>query len=330
MKATNGSAPRPSRGFTLIELLVVIAIIAVLIALLLPAVQSAREAARRASCVNNMKQLGLMMQNYHDVQGSFIFGGREGPGTTAPPGGCTANWYDDMSWYFGVLPFIEQNTIFNAVNFNLIISSAMNSTARDAQVNILGCPSTGMQTDEFPNVCWSRIRCNYAVNFGNTNLGQTSKVGPNGQTVIFGQAPFTLGGVARISNIQDGTSNTMMWSEVIAPLDSSGWDGPIAETQIAIGGMSFEAWYTPNALTPDEVVRQCPTNGLNGIYGCTVIGQVGSEVNQVFIAKSKHSGGVNVGFCDGSVRFVKSAISVATWRALSTSQGNEVLDASSY
>jgi prepilin-type processing-associated H-X9-DG protein len=187
-----------------------------------------------------------------------------------------------------------------------------------------------MQTDEFRNACWSRIRCNYAVNFGNTNLGQTSLTGPNGQTVLFGQAPFTLDAVARIQNIQDGTSNTMMWSEVIAPLDSPGWDGPIAETQIAIGGQTFEAWYTPNAMYPDQVVRQCPTNGLNGIYGCTIIGQVGSEMSQIYIAKSKHSGGVNVGFCDGSVRFVKSTISLATWRALSTSQGGEVIDASSY
>jgi prepilin-type N-terminal cleavage/methylation domain-containing protein/prepilin-type processing-associated H-X9-DG protein len=319
------------RGFTLIELLVVIAIIAVLIALLLPAVQAAREAARRAQCVNNLKQLGLMMQNYHDVQGSFIYGGRESMTQAAPAGGCTANWYDDMSWYFGVLPYVEQATIFNAVNFNQIISGVANSTARDAKVQTFGCPSSGLQTDEFPNVCWSRIRCNYAVNFGNTNLGQTSKVGPNGVTVNFLTAPFTLGKVYSLPSLTDGTSNTMMFSEVISPEDSAGWDGPIAETQIAIGGMSFETWYTPNARTPDEVVRQCPpANGLNGIYGCKIIGGVGNEAQQVFIARSSHSGGVNVGFCDGSVRFVKDSVASATWRALSTSQGGEVLDASSY
>src|SRR5215472_6072405 len=110
-------------GFTLIELLVVIAIIAVLIALLLPAVQAAREAARRSQCVNNLKQLGLAMQNYHDVQGSFAMGSREGPGKSAPGGGCTQNWYDDLSWYWGILPNLEQTNIFNATNFNLIISS---------------------------------------------------------------------------------------------------------------------------------------------------------------------------------------------------------------
>src|SRR3979411_2355777 len=115
-------------GFTLIELLVVIAIIAVLIALLLPAVQAAREAARRAQCVNNLKQLGLTLQNYHDTQGSFIYGARETMTQAAPAGGCSNAWYDDMSWYFGILPFMEQNNIYNAVNFNLTISSPMNST----------------------------------------------------------------------------------------------------------------------------------------------------------------------------------------------------------
>jgi prepilin-type N-terminal cleavage/methylation domain-containing protein/prepilin-type processing-associated H-X9-DG protein len=322
---------RRLRGFTLIELLVVIAIIAVLIALLLPAVQAAREAARRSQCVNNLKQLGLAMQNYHDVQGTFAFGGREGPGTTAPGGGCTQNWYDDMSWYFAIMPQMEQTTIFNAMNFSLIVSSAANQTARDVKVNSLGCPSSGLQTDEFPNVCWSRIRCNYAVNFGNTNVGQTSKTDTNGAVVPFGQAPFTLGKTYSIARIVDGTSGTMMWAEILAPLDSSGWDGPIAESEIAIGGQTFEAWYAPNAKKADEVVRQCPpTTGLNGIFGCTVVGQAGSEAIQVFIAKSMHSGGVNVGFCDGSVRFIKNSVNIQAYRSISTAQGSEVVSADAY
>jgi prepilin-type processing-associated H-X9-DG protein len=122
----------------------------------------------------------------------------------------------------------------------------------------------------------------------------------------------------------------MMWGEVISPTDSPGWDGPIAETQIGIGGQSFEAIYPPNAKYPDLVVRQCPTTNLNGIYGCTIIGQAGSERIQVFIAKSKHSGGINVGMCDGSVRFVKNTISINTFRSISTSKGNETLSGDSY
>jgi prepilin-type N-terminal cleavage/methylation domain-containing protein/prepilin-type processing-associated H-X9-DG protein len=322
----------PRRGFTLIELLVVIAIIAVLIALLLPAVQAAREAARRSQCINNLKQLGLAMQNYHDVLGTFAPGGRTPFGATAPPGGCTANWYDDMSWYFNILPFYEQTSIFGATNFNVIISSPANMTARSMRVNTMSCPSTGSDTDESGVACWSRVRGNYAVNFGNTDFGQDSPyLDPfTNTTLIFGNAPFSLGKSYGIVDLTDGSSNTMMWGEVISPTDSPGWDGPIAETQIAIGGQTFESIYPPNAKYPDLVVRQCPTTNLNGIYGCTVIGQTGAEKSQVFITKSKHPGGVNVGMCDGSVRFIKNTISVSVFRAISTSKGNEQISADSY
>ena len=204
---------RPRRGFTLIELLVVIAIIAVLIALLLPAVQAAREAARRSQCVNNLKQLGLAMQNYHDVLGSFAPGGRTPIGATAPPGGCTANWYDDMSWHFSILPYYEQGTTFSATNFNLIISSPDNFSARTIKINTLGCPSIGLDTDEAGVACWSRIRGNYAVNFGNTDFGQESPYADplTGASVPFLGAPFSQGPVSRIVDVVDGTSNTMMW-----------------------------------------------------------------------------------------------------------------------
>ncbi len=189
-----------------------------------------------------------------------------------------------------------------------------------------------MDTDEAGVACWSRIRCNYAVNFGNSDFGQESGITDplTGLMVNFKGAPFSLGKAFGIIDITDGTSNTMMWGEVISPTDSPGWDGPIAETQIAIGGQSFEAIYTPNAMYPDRVVRQCPTTNLNGIYGCTVIGQAGAEKSQVFITKSKHPGGVNVGMCDGSVRFIKNTISVQTFRGISSSQGVEPISADSF
>ena len=114
------------RGFTLIELLVVIAIIAVLIALLLPAVQAAREAARRAQCVNNLKQLGLAIQNYHDVNGSlpptgmrFVF---------AASATSQAN-LQNFSLKVRILPFIEQQPLYNATNFNLGMSSSLTPSA---------------------------------------------------------------------------------------------------------------------------------------------------------------------------------------------------------
>ena len=113
------------RGFTLIELLVVIAIIAVLIALLLPAVQSAREAARRAQCVNNLKQLGLAFANYEGTNGVFPMGAVTGVNGVANSGWGNQLGNNGVSWVALTLPFFEQNNIFNSINFQIAISSSL-------------------------------------------------------------------------------------------------------------------------------------------------------------------------------------------------------------
>src|SRR3954452_10831889 len=125
------------RGFTLIELLVVIAIIAVLIALLLLAVQAAREAARRSQCVNNLRQIGLALHNYHSSQERFPSGGACNQGTE----NCTA--WNGVSAQAMILPQMEQTAVFNAINFNLSATDAVNTTARDTKINSFLCPSDG-------------------------------------------------------------------------------------------------------------------------------------------------------------------------------------------
>ena len=155
------STHRARRGFTLIELLVVIAIIAVLIALLLPAVQAAREAARRVQCVNNLKQLALAVQNYHDISNRFPIGGIGHDPITGlyPP----ANYR--QPFIIGVLPFIEQGTLFNAYNMSDQFETLMNLTVRGTQINTYNCPS------DTPQVFYKTptdydVKGNYGVNWG--------------------------------------------------------------------------------------------------------------------------------------------------------------------
>jgi prepilin-type N-terminal cleavage/methylation domain-containing protein/prepilin-type processing-associated H-X9-DG protein len=161
------------RGFTLIELLVVIAIIAVLIGLLLPAVQAAREAARRAQCVNNLKQIGLAFANYENANGIFPLGA-----VVNVAGPANSGWGDEVnangvSWVALVLPYIEQNPVFNSINFNTFVSGGANSgygalafaTAWYTKLNVLQCPSDGDQNGFRPN------------GSGNGN-GQDAAIGP--------------------------------------------------------------------------------------------------------------------------------------------------------
>ncbi len=142
------SSLRP-RGFTLIELLVVIAIIAVLISLLLPAVQSAREAARRVQCINNLKQIGLAFANYESANGVFPLGAMTGVTTAANSRWGTQLNNNGVSWVALTLPYLEQNTIFNSINFQVHITDGLAqpdfATAWYTKISVLQCPSDGDQ-----------------------------------------------------------------------------------------------------------------------------------------------------------------------------------------
>jgi prepilin-type N-terminal cleavage/methylation domain-containing protein/prepilin-type processing-associated H-X9-DG protein len=136
-----------------------------------------------------------------------------------------------------------------------------------------------------------------------------------------------------LSDITDGTSNTLLMAEIIATLSvgttQDAWGGPLSDFTTSLGGQTFEGWLTPNSPTFDDVARVCPAHiALNGIPGCNLIGDNNTTALQSFASRSKHAGGVNASLCDGSVRFFSNTINLATWRALSTSRGGETVDAS--
>jgi len=334
------------RGFTLIELLVVIAIIAVLIALLLPAVQSAREAARRMQCVTNLKQLGIAMHNYHDTVGTFPIGAmgywyRNGTVANYPDG--TPKLNHRRTWAFMILPYLEQASMANAINFSL----PMNYTATLPKANLTVtmtlvqgfiCPSdpSGGKIES------ERRMGNYDVNWGNSTWFQGTDptydpwLGPfppgATQPVRFAGAPFAQDKSFGIQNITDGTSNTLLMAELIIGADHvnpatgktvNDHRGDIYNDDR--NASMFMAYTPPNSSFHDW---------MDGGYCSYPFGTNppcdGSKTPGFNASRSFHPGGVNALLSDGSVKFFKNSINITTWRALASTQGGEIISADSY
>ncbi len=286
------------RGFTLIELLVVIAIIAILIALLLPAVQQAREAARRTSCKNNLKQLGLGLHNYHDTHGCYP------PGYIYRPG-ASGNQLG-FGWVAMILPMLDQANLYNEFNFNLPIFDAANLTAREKQIPGLLCPSDPVSENNFVEMGSSAERyamgC-YVASFGPPDLDATQEKRAG---------MFSRNSSTRARDIIDGMSNTLCVGERQNGAFRNG----------ASHGNHFEYETTWAGAVRDI---SDPTDD----HGHMVLFQSGHVPNSPQ-SDDRDVSAPHIGFAqfllgDGSVRLIGSSIDFGVYTGLSTISGGEVI-----
>ena len=296
---------RPHRsGFTLIELLVVIAIIGILIGLLLPAVQMARESARRTTCTNNLKQIGVAIQNYHDAYkllppgylADFDATGNEnGPG-----------W----GWAALVLPYLEEGNLHQTIQFDLPIESPANARPRTTQITTYLCPSDSPEpiwvaTTYDLNGTPKQTICdvasaNYIGVFG------TTEPGVNGDGIFFRDAKIAL------RNITDGTSHTMAVGERAHRLYQATW----------VGVVNNATMYPAPDSTAPPVLDNATGMTLGHTGDGNGPGAADSHVNQF---SSLHGQGLNFLFADGHVQFLNESMDYKTYQALSTRAGGEVV-----
>ena len=343
------------RGFTLIELLVVIAIIGVLIALLLPAVQAAREAARRAQCTNNLKQLGLAVHSYHDANQCL-------------PAYCyndTPAWC--WSWAVAILPGLEQRPLYNSFNLSVPPTDGANTSLNSQKIGVFLCPSDPQlqrpAVANSPAYQWSPI--NYSANLGGPGAIKRG-TGP----IVPGSSGYLPQGVQApigFQSIVDGTSATALFSEKLlgvagyptvalgsgldalrtafpagvaltpdggssaAALSFVGTCKALPATTSAGSGLSGHAYLINQATTPmvsgythfgaPNTPSCIPSNAEDGSWGGTF-----ASINPT----SNHSSGVVICFSDGSTRFIRNSINLSTWWALGTRSGGEVINSADY
>ena len=314
-------------GFTLVELLVVIAIIGVLVALLLPAVQAAREAARRSTCQNNIKQLGVALLTYHDANKKFPAGAK----LPAGAGGMAAPNYAHLhqaNWVISILPQLEQSVLYNAFDLTKPISDPVNREFRGAHLEAMLCPSDAFnRTSKFvklsPNEGDNWARGNYGANAGLGYMtlfdyGFTDAGGPETKGWLDGRVRGVMGLNASlaIKDITDGTSQTIMCGELRAGVSENdrrgvwalGGPGASGLWAFAIGNTNGPNDCQPDAdsLTNCNMAQTDIGGELSMEDACMSCDGINGN-NQGGI-RSMHPGGAMVCFVDGSVHFISDFV----------------------
>jgi len=302
-RAQGGVSVARFHGFTLVELLVVIAIIGILIALLLPAVQAAREAARRLQCANNLKQIGLAMHNYHTALGRL------------PPGAYWGSESQDHreGWHVALLPYLEQGNLSDRYDNTKPTTVSPNVEIGQTHVPVYTCPSyAGDVLDEVnPDAQW--INANYV---GVTGSGLKSKVSLEqshcGDYATDGPLfPFST---TRIEDIRDGTSNTLL----------------VGERTYQLRGWTRGAYHYGNPKSHACVYSAknitWPLNSDNSVLYFRDKGPPWTCLFNDLYFQSRHPGGVQFAYADGSVRFVSETINFQALQRMATIAGGEVVD----
>ncbi len=317
----------PANGFTIVELLVVIAIVAILAAILLPAVQSAREASRRSACANNLRQIGVALENFHAARGFFP------PGRGAP----TPTVFSPLAYLF---PYMEETSLQGRIDLSsapttLVLGGkfydgSTNSWAASQAVAVLSCPSDASQGRVNGS---SYGGTNYAANAGSGTVNYGSLNGADGV--------FFLGSCIAFKHLRDGSSCTVAFSErmlgtgqtlAVLSADQAGL------YMLELGTGVDVAPSTCASLGTGDWYSQRGAKWILGNYGNTLYNHYYApnaaawdcmnmaQQKAITAARSSHPGGVAILLCDSSARFVTDSIDIAVWRAMATRAGSEVVD----
>ncbi|MEX2172017.1 MAG: DUF1559 domain-containing protein [Pirellulales bacterium] len=340
------------RAFTLVELLVVIAIIGILVALLLPAVQAARESARRSTCQNNVRQWGLALQLYHDAKGVYPASVQLAAQQTQFPDRATTHL---ANWVINVLPFIEEQSLFDAFDLTVPISHANNREQRGATIAAMLCPTdslnslslfAGRSTAEGDN--WARGNYGANASLGFLTFDQAVNPGPiNRWDNPSTRGVMGLNTALKMKQVIDGTSHTILVGELRAGVSQH---DPRGTWALGVAGAS-SLW--AHGSDNDNGPNSCIAGG-DGIFGCGRIkGSAGGEEGLLQECmpcddvagqggiRSQHVGGAFVGFVDGSVHFISdfidkgtiwelNPVEYRTWQRLCASGDEQVIDQSQY